>query len=248
MTISPGRRLASYRPLSATALLLVLLASPASAADLQLDNIKLDLGKFVLSIPKLEVKGTSLDRDGFLAIFQGSGDSAIARLGKLDASEINAPTLVMEQNFGPQKQVTTYRNIKFADIREGRIGRGESSDGTIKVEGGSTGPINGEIKRTSFETLDLMQIARVFAEKAKPGETAPLQPVLGKPRAGRLFARPRRAGQDDGRQGLFARLQGACRLRADGRADDAHRRAQRGIGESLARSQQQGRPGDQRGA
>ncbi|CAN7443313.1 hypothetical protein [Bosea sp. LjRoot237] len=180
MTISPGRRLASYRPLSATALLLVLLASPASAADLQLDNIKLDLGKFVLSIPKLEVKGTSLDRDGFLAIFQGSGDSAIARLGKLDASEINAPTLVMEQNFGPQKQVTTYRNIKFADIREGRIGRGESSDGTIKVEGGSTGPINGEIKRTSFETLDLMQIARVFAEKAKPGETAPLQPVLGK--------------------------------------------------------------------
>ncbi|WP_126112100.1 MULTISPECIES: hypothetical protein [unclassified Bosea (in: a-proteobacteria)] len=180
MTISPGRRLASFRPLSTTALMLVLLAGPVSAADLQLDNVKLDLGKFVLSIPKLEVKGTSLDRDGFLAIFQGSGDSAIARLGKLDASEITAPTLVMEQNFGPQKQVTTYRNIKFADIREGRIGRGESSDGTIKVEGGSTGPINGEIKRTSFETLDLMQIARVFAEKAKPGETTPLQPILGK--------------------------------------------------------------------
>jgi len=199
MTISPGRRLASSRPLSATALLLVLLASPAYAADLQLDNVKLDLGKFVLSIPKLEVKGTSLDRESFLALFQGSapaggvagaiagasqavqpGESVIARLGRLDASEISAPTLVMEQNFGPQKQVTTYRNIKFSDIREGRIGRGESSDGTIKVEGGATGPMNGEIKRTSFETLDLMQIARVFAEKAKPGETAPLQPVIGK--------------------------------------------------------------------
>ncbi|WP_186417447.1 hypothetical protein [Bosea sp. CS1GBMeth4] len=180
MTISPGRRLASFRSLSTTALLLVLLAAPASAADLQLDNLKLDLGKFVLSIPKLEVKDTSLDRESFLAIFQGSGESAAVRLAKLNAGEITAPTLVMEQNFGPQKQVTTYRNVRFSEIREGRIGRGESSDGAIKVEGGATGPISGEIKRTSFEALDLMQIARVFGEAAKPGETAAMQPVLGR--------------------------------------------------------------------
>lgn len=180
MTISPGRRLASFRSRSTTALLLVFLAAPASAADLQLDNLKLDLGKFVLSIPKLEVKDTSLDRESFLAVFQGSGESAAARLGKLNAGEIMAPTLVMEQSFGPQKQVTTYRNVRFSEIREGRIGRGESSDGAIKVEGGATGPISGEIKRTSFEALDLMQIARVFGDKAKPGETAPMQPILGK--------------------------------------------------------------------
>lgn len=179
MTISPGRRLASFRPLSATALA-VLLACPAAAADLQLDDVKLDLGKVVLSIPKLEVKGTSLDRDGFLAIFQGGGEGAIARLGKLDASEISAPTLVIEQDFGPQKQTTTYRNIKFSEIRQGRIERGGSSDGTIKVEGGAAGPIKGEIKRTSFEMLDLMQVARVFSEKAKPGERAPMLPVIGR--------------------------------------------------------------------
>lgn len=202
MTISPGRRLASSRPLPAAGLLLLLLGSPAFAADFQLDNLKLDFGKFVVSIPKLDVKGTPLDRDSFRALLLSgtsatpaggvagaiagtsqavqSGESAIARLGKLTASEMSAPTLVMEQNFGPQKQVTTYRNIKFSDISEGRIGRGESSDGSIKVEGAATGPMNGEIKRTSFEVLDLMQIARIFGEKAKPGETAALQPIIGK--------------------------------------------------------------------
>ncbi|MCP4560671.1 MAG: hypothetical protein GY873_18040 [Bosea sp.] len=202
MTISPGRRFASSRPLPAAGLLLLLLGSPAFAADFQLDNLKLDFGKFVVSIPKLDVKGTPLDRDSFRALLLSGtsappaggvagaiagtsqavqpGESAIARLGKLTASEISAPTLVMEQNFGPQKQVTTYRNIKFSDIREGRIGRGESSDGSIKVEGAATGPMNGEIKRISFEVLDLMQIARIFGEQAKPGETAPLQPIIGK--------------------------------------------------------------------
>lgn len=202
MTISLGRRLASSRPLPAAGLLLLLLTGPASADDFQLDNLKLDFGKFVLAIPKLDVKGAPLDRESFRALLMSStrgasadgvagaiagasqavqpGESVIARLGKLNAAEISAPTLVMEQTFGPQKQVTTYRNIKFSDIREGRIGRGESSDGTIKVEGGATGPMSGEIKRTSFEVLDLMQIARVFSEKAKSGETTPLQPIIGK--------------------------------------------------------------------
>lgn len=202
MTISLGRRLASSRPLPAAGLLLLLLTGPASADDFQLDNLKLDFGKFVLSIPKLDVKGAPLDRESFRALLMSStrgasadgvagaiagasqavqpGESVIARLGKLNAAEISAPSLVMEQTFGPQKQVTTYRNIKFSDIREGRIGRGESSDGTIKVEGGATGPMSGEIKRTSFEVLDLMQIARVFSDKAKSGETTPLQPIIGK--------------------------------------------------------------------
>lgn len=200
MTILPGRRLAHPRPLPAAGLLLLLLAGPAAAADFQLENLKLDFGKFSLSIPRLEVKGTSLDRDGFRAIFQAgatpaggaagaiasagqavqSGESPVARLSKLDAAEISAPTLVMEQNFGPQKQITTYRDIRFSDIREGRIGRGESSSGSIKVEGAATGPMNGEIKRTSFEGLDLTQIARVFSEKAAAGQTAEMKPVIGR--------------------------------------------------------------------
>ena len=53
MTILPSQRLGRARPLPAAGLLLLLLAGPASAEDFQLDNLRLDLGKFVLMIPKL---------------------------------------------------------------------------------------------------------------------------------------------------------------------------------------------------
>lgn len=201
MTILPSPRSARALPLLGV---LLILAGPAAAADFQLDNVRLDLGKFVLSMPKLDVKGAALDRAGFLAIFQagasggaaggvggalsaagqavqgGGGDSAVARMSKLTASEISAPTLVLEQSFGTQKQITTYRDIRFSEIKEGRIGRGEASGGSIKVEGAIAGPMSGEIKRISFDTLDLTQIARIFSEKAAPGATPPMQPIYGR--------------------------------------------------------------------
>lgn len=201
MTILPSPRSARALPMLGV---LLILAGPAAAADFQLDNVRLDLGKFVLSMPKLDVKGATLDRAGFLAIFQagassgaaggvggalsaagqavqgGGGDSAVARMSKLNASEISAPTLVLEQSFGTQKQVTTYRDIRFSDIKEGRIGRGEASGGSIKVEGAIAGPMSGEVKQISFDTLDLTQIARVFSEKAAPGTTPLMQPIYGR--------------------------------------------------------------------
>lgn len=183
MTILPSQRLRRVHPLPAAGLLLLLLAGTASAEDFQLDNIRLDLGKFVLSIPKLDVKGTSLDRAGFQAIFQagpGSNESPAARMSRLNAAEISAPTLVMEQSFGPQKQITTYRDIRFSEIQEGKIARGEAKAGSIKVEGSTSGQMNGEIQRTSFEGLDLTQIARVFGEKAAPGTEAAMQTVFGR--------------------------------------------------------------------
>ncbi|KUL94822.1 hypothetical protein DK26_18355 [Bosea sp. WAO] len=183
MTILPSQRLRRARPLPAAGLLLLLLAGTASAEDFQLDNVRLDLGQFVLTIPKLDVKGTSLDRAAFQAIFQaapGSNESPVARMSRLTATEISAPSLVMEQNFGPQKQITTYRDIRFSEIREGKIARGEAKAGTIKVEGSTTGQMNGEILRTSFEGLDLTQIARVFAEKAAPGTEPAMQTVIGR--------------------------------------------------------------------
>jgi hypothetical protein len=183
MTILPSQRLRRVRPLPAAGLLLLLLAGTASAEDFQLDNVRLDLGKFVLTIPKLDVKGTSLDRAAFQAIFQaapGSNESPVARMSRLSATEISAPSLIMEQSFGPQKQITTYRDIRFSEIREGKIARGEAKAGTIKVEGSTSGQMNGEILRTSFEGLDLTQIARVFAEKAAPGTEPAMQAVVGR--------------------------------------------------------------------
>ncbi|MFJ5368444.1 hypothetical protein ACIPIA_04400 [Bosea sp. CER48] len=179
MTIARLRR---PTQLSGTALTAVLLAfaSPGWAADFQIDNVKIDLGKMVINAPKIMVKGSTLEKDAFLALFAGTaGDSAAARAGRLNAAEISAPELTMVQNFGDQKQTTTYRDIRLSDIREGRIGHGESASGSIVGDGGATGPIKGELKRTAFDAFDLRQSARVLTEKAAPSVEEKMLPLIG---------------------------------------------------------------------
>jgi hypothetical protein len=180
MIASTFRSLTRLTQLAGTAALIAFV-QPAAAADFQIDNLKLDLGALVVAAPKIAVKGSPLEREAFVSLFNGTtGESAVARMSRLNAAEISAPELTVEQTIGPQKQVTTYRDIRFSDIREGRIGRGETSGGTIKVTGGEIGQMSGEMKRMSVETLDLRQIARVMSERAAPGKDEPMVTVFGR--------------------------------------------------------------------
>ncbi|MGO4174427.1 hypothetical protein [Bosea sp. TAF32] len=179
MTIARLRRPTHLTGTALTAVLIVF-ASPVWAADFQIDNVKIDLGRMVINAPKITVKGSTLEKDAFLALFTGAaGDSAAARAGRLNATEISAPELTMVQNFGEQKQTTTYRDIRLTDIREGRIGHGESASGTIVGDGGATGQLKGELKRTAFDAFDLRQSARVLTEKAAPGVDEKMLPLIG---------------------------------------------------------------------
>ena len=174
---SPMRRLR----ITAAAALILVLAQPSWAADFQIDNIRLDLGAIVVAIPKVDVKGSSLEREAFVSLFNGStGESAVARTGRLTASEISAPELTVEQVLGPQRQVTTYRDIRFSEIRDGKIGRGSAGGGAISATGGPTGAMKGEIKRISFEAFDMRHLARVLSERAKPGVEEAMQPIFGR--------------------------------------------------------------------
>lgn len=167
--------------LAGTALAVVLMsfAAPAWAADFQLDNIKIDLGKLVINAPKIAVKGSTLEKDAFLALFTGAGESAAGRAAKLNAAEISAPELSLVQTVGDQKQTTTYRDIRLTDIREGKIGHGESASASVIADGAATGPMKGELKRTAFDALDLRQITRVLTEKAAAGANEAMLPVIG---------------------------------------------------------------------
>jgi len=179
MTIARLRRPTHLTGTALTAVLIAF-ASPVWAADFQIDNVKIDLGRLVINAPKITVKGSTLEKDAFLALFIGTAsDSAATRAGRLNATEISAPELTMVQNFGDQKQTTTYRDIRLTDIREGRIGHGESASGTIVGDGGATGPIKGELKRTAFDAFDLRQSARVLTEKAAPGSEEKMLPLIG---------------------------------------------------------------------
>lgn len=169
--------------LAGTALAFVLMsfAAPAWAADFQLDNVRIDLGKLVINAPKIAIKGSTLEKDAFLALFTGAAASepAAARAAKLNAAEISAPELSLVQTVGGQKQTTVYRDIRFTDIREGKIGHGESAAGSISADGAATGPMKGELKRTAFDALDLRQITRVLTEKAAAGANEAMLPVIG---------------------------------------------------------------------
>lgn len=167
--------------LAGTALAVVLMtfASSAWAADFQLDNVRIDLGKLVINAPKIAVKGSTLEKDAFLALFTGAGESAAGRAAKLNAAEISAPELSLVQTVGDQKQTTTYRDIRLTDIREGKIGHGESASASITADGAATGPMKGELKRTAFDALDLRQITRVLTEKAAAGANEAMLPVIG---------------------------------------------------------------------
>lgn len=179
MTVARSRRSAS---LAGTALvgLIVFAGAPARAADFQIDDVRIDLGKMALRIPKVTVKGSNLEKDAFLALFAPTANEpASVRAAKLTAAEISAPELTMEQSFGDQKQSTTYRDIRLTDIRDGKIGHGESASGSLTATGGKTGAMKGTLKRTAFDAFDLKQTVRVLTEKSAPGASEPYLPLIG---------------------------------------------------------------------
>lgn len=165
---------------AAFALSAFVLARPALAADFQIDNLRIEFGPLVVTAPQATVKGSPLEREAFLALFDASGsEGAAQRLGRLNASEITAPQLTYELTLGSDKQVTTYRDIRFSNIRDGKIGRAEAPSGTFKSVGDS-GAMNGTIAESSFEDFDLRQTVRIFTEKAEPGTSAPMTVLLGR--------------------------------------------------------------------
>jgi hypothetical protein len=180
MTASTLRRPTPFRG-TIIAVTLLAFTSPVSAADFQIDGLKLDFGALAIVVPKIDVKGSTLEREAFVALFNGkTGESATSRMSKLNAGEISAPELRFEQTIGPQKQTTIYRDVRFSNIRDGKIERGESARGTISVTGAATGAMSGELKRTSFEAFDIKQVARVLTERAQAGANEPMLPIFGR--------------------------------------------------------------------
>lgn len=169
-------------PRSASAALVLaalVLARPAFAADFQLDNVRLDFGAMAIIAPKLIVKGSTLEREAFASLLDGkTGESAVVRIDRLNAAEVTAPELVFEHSQGKLKQVTTYRDVRFTELRDGKVARGESSGGTLSGESPGAGKMTGTLQRLGFEGFDLRQTARVMTERAPPGTNEPARPLF----------------------------------------------------------------------
>lgn len=168
-----------HRPFGAAlAFVTLALSQPLAAADFQLDNVRMEFGLVTLSAPKLEVKGSALEREAFRSLLDiKSGETALARIDRLSAAEIRAPELVVEVAQG-QKQITTYRDVRFSDVRDGQIARGESAGGSIAGQTPEGGKLSGTLLALRFEGFDIRQTARVLVDRVPAGQTEPLRPLL----------------------------------------------------------------------
>src|SRR3954470_17411841 len=93
----------------------------AGGDSVTLENLTLDYGGAVVRVPKMEFSGASLPRADLLALFDKNATGPVSpRLAKLSAKRVLVPELVVEQQLGPQRQVTRYRNIVANDIVSGR--------------------------------------------------------------------------------------------------------------------------------
>jgi hypothetical protein len=167
---------------------------PAQAAeDVTLDNVLLTFGPATYRIPRVEVAGSSLDRAGLQAIFDGSSSTEplAARLAKLSASSVTMPEVQFEQTmtFGAVKTTSKgrYEDVVARDLVNGRaalITAARASTTTITE--GSAKPADGEQTSTdkpvetsatmgAFEVhdVDMAFLVRQYTEGAGTGPNPP---------------------------------------------------------------------------
>jgi hypothetical protein len=141
----------------------------AGGNSVTLDNLTLDYGGAVVRVPKIEFSGASLTRAELLALFDKNATEPLSpRLAKLSAKRVSVPELVVEQQVGPQRQVTRYRNLVASDIVSGRAASIVSEGAAFEAKG-SDADVTGTMGRLAATDLDLAGPIRVYTERA--GET-----------------------------------------------------------------------------
>ena len=155
--------------------------SPALAAqDVSFDNITSAAGGVTLTIPHIEITGSSLSKDELQALVDGPwGISTADTLSKFDATAVVIPEIHIEVTATPvagkdasMSESVVYRDIRIEDIKGGKGARlnaaGMSSDvkGPVALTASS-----GKILATDY---DFAALARIAYAAATPGEAPKL--------------------------------------------------------------------------
>lgn len=108
--------------------LIVLVATPAVAADFDLTDVIVGGPPVSLTAPRLEVRGASISRDEALALLAPTGGaSSIAGLSSLKAERLTAPELVIDTTLFGNAQRTVYRNAVLTGLDHGRLAHVEAA-------------------------------------------------------------------------------------------------------------------------
>lgn len=153
-------------------------ASPARAADVVIENVRLSAGPVVYTAPRAEFRGTSLTKADLTLLFDpASPEPLAARVARLDAAEIVVPEITSEVASPHGPQLTRYRDVVLATVSAGRIASVTAASGTIEANG-PEGVSRGTFGRFSLQDLDLALAVSLFTETA-PAGPVPLKRLYG---------------------------------------------------------------------
>jgi hypothetical protein len=159
--------------------LLLLAGTIAAAADMTLTNLRYDAGVIKITIPRMEVRGTTLSENDVRGILDGTGaGDAVSRLARLQASSVTIPELTMVQDVGGAgSQTMTYRGITMTDINGGVIGRMQAAGMTGEMTDPSVGKMPFTIGEMAAEGVDMPLSARVLTASVPDPSTVAMAPI-----------------------------------------------------------------------
>lgn len=149
-------------------------SSALAAGDVTLEGVSVVLDGLTLRMPRILVSGTDLDQATIARIFDKAATQPLSeRLAALTASAVRIPELTMEQTVGDMQQTVTYHDIEMRDIRAGVISAIAVPRATMRIDGKKEGLTTGSMGPITIDDFDTVQTARVYGEKAGPGDTDP---------------------------------------------------------------------------
>jgi hypothetical protein len=159
----PGSRL------SIGAVRLPLLAPALAQADqIVLDDVTLVQGSSSYTAKRIVLSGVGSTRTEIEAVFDRTASEPLAeRLRRIHARQVTIPELVADQQVGPVRQRTTYRNAVASDIRGGHVASLTIDEGIVETDGppGRSTATHGRLTLTGLAAPDL---ARIYVEKGGP--------------------------------------------------------------------------------
>lgn len=147
--------------------------------DVTLSNIVLDMGTIVYRIPKMTVLGSNFTKSEIEALYTANKEPLHLALARLSAREVQIPELTLEQQIAKDKTVTTYQNLIFTDIKEGRMTKGIAEKATFATSKGKGPDINGTFGRFEINDVDVPFIAQLYGT-SNNGATSDMKRAYGR--------------------------------------------------------------------
>ncbi len=157
---------------------MALAGGAAQAQNVSLTNLRYDLGFMRISIPRLDVSGTSLSEADLRATLDANASGEpVQRLMRLQATSASMPEVIVEQTIDGSTQTVTYRDVTMNDIVAGVIGKMRMAGIRGTMNDKAVGKMDFSIGETLADGIDLPHSARVLTTAVPDPLQTPLTPL-----------------------------------------------------------------------